>query len=1126
MIIQCIPQISPLNPLSGILPLAFVLIISMIREGIEDYRRYTDDKAANSQPVRVLRNSQPSASELEEKKRKALKQKPGFNLNFPQCFDIVQAQDLRVGQVVLIYEEEIFPADLILLGTSDKDNRAYIETAALDGEKNLKKREAFPEVNALSRFDRFVFHGQVKLDAPTHELTSFGGSITSKTIKPAISDKQCLMKGAKLKSTAWVTAVIAYTGRQTKLLLNSSSSRQKQSRVEKIMNQLILLILAVQITLCIVAAVLAAIWQGFYADDHYYLDVHDNPGKTLVINFFSYFLLFNTLIPISLVVTIEIVKFIHIFLMQWDVFCHRNEHDLKVSTCTIIEELGQVRYIFSDKTGTLTSNKMELKGLRIFDKNYGDKSFYQTEDQRESLRRLEKKLSKKITVDLDFGFADPALAHTLLDPSPENSERPYVLKTKKGKELVFPTDKARALEFLKLIAVCSDVSVSRNPNSNFLIYSGQSPDEVCLVDAAQRIGVTFVDNRSNEITIRYGLHSQEVSEEKFKLLATLPFTSYRARMSVIIKEKDGTVKLYCKGSDEKVKDKLYNSKSDFTTDPILSETDKYLDAAASKGLRTLYMGMKIIDPQEFEQWKEKMDEQERTAVNTDTEKEDREKKIMSLMDEIEKGMTYLGSSVVEDKLQENVENTIYNLGLAGIQVWMITGDKMGTAKSIGLSCRMFTVGDMDIVEIGDKYIEKIYKEEKGKKVECGEIIKEKEIVADIEKQVKSATQDKHKLGLLITGKLVEYLVNSDFAKEKFINFAKSCTAVVCCRTSASQKATVVRAMKNACPGEITLSIGDGGNDVPMINEAHVGVGIYGKEGMQAAQAADFAIGEFQVLWNLLMIHGRNAYLRVAELILYFFYKNAVFTLPQFYFAFWSFYSGQSFYDDWYITCYNLFFTSLPLLFKAIFETDVHHIKDRVMPLNKIYPFLYIQGRGNTIFNAKNILLYFFYGLIQSLIAFFLPFAFVQSGIIAKDGKVGDLWVFSIISFTTIIIIVNIKLYTIQRFFTWLNVFSFFILSLGLYIAVQWISNYFSVFVIYKTVRSVYESPIYYLSILVCCAFVFVLDHFIQVWTFHINPTPSDFVRLWRNYYDPLDVQGNVRKFKELKSLDTKMRENK
>jgi phospholipid-transporting ATPase len=1084
----------------------------MVREGIEDYRRYLDDRAANSQPVRVLTNVPQEQAKLEQQKEQMKKIYPEFQVGFPGCYEIVKAQDLIVGQVVLLFEDDIFPADLILLGSSDKDNKAYIETAMLDGEKNLKKREVNPTINALSRHDRFVFHGKVVCESPTHELDRFGGVILSRNVKMPISDKQCLMKGAKLKSTDWVTAVVAYTGRETKLMLNSSSGRLKQSRIEKMMNQLIILILLIQIFLCLIAAILAAVFQYKYSKEHYYLKFDDKSGLVFIINFFSYFLLLNTLIPISLVVTIEVVKFIHIFLMEWDVFCYRNTRFLKVSTCTIIEELGQVRYVFSDKTGTLTSNKMELKALRIYNVNYGDQSFYES-----SSAPLKRKLSKRITNDLEFGFSDDMMTGHLSTHNPPDSDTQYSVITSNGRSYELRSEKSRIEEFLKLLATCHDVSSTVIPESEYRLYSGQSPDEVCLVDAAQRLGSSFLDNRTNTLTIRQAFQPNSGKEINVQLLYSMPFTSKRARMSVIIRDEDRTLKLYCKGSDERLKKLLKVSEEVKRTDPVLVETDRYLDAAATKGFRTLYMGMKVLDEEEYNEWAAKMDELERFVPDNEAEAEKKKADIEELMEAMEKGQTYLGASVVEDKLQDNVENTIYNLGKAGVQVWMITGDKMGTARSIGLSCQMFTVGDMDIIEIGEKYVTKKQQIVDGKPTET-DYIDEDQILADIDVQVTEANNKGKKLGLLITGTLVEYMVKSYKSKQKFISFAKTCTAVVCCRTTASQKAAVVRAMKDACPGEITLSIGDGGNDVPMINEAHVGVGIYGKEGMQAAQAADFAVGEFQVLWNLLMIHGRIAYIRIAELILYFFYKNVVFTMPQFFYAFFCFFSGQSFYDDWYIVCYNLVFTSIPLGLKALFETDVHHIKDNMLPLNRVYPYLYYQGQGNQIFNTKAMIFYLVYGLFHSCVTFFLPLAFVWNIIITEDGKTPDYCIFGLISMTTTVIVVTLKLFNFERFFSWINIIGFAIFGFGLYIIVQWSSQFSSIFKVYRSIKTLYSSPVYYLSVLVCCCLIYSVDHFIAVWNFHVNATPNDFCRLWTTRFNPVDTEENLKRLKKLDAI--------
>lgn len=218
--------------------------------------------------------------------------------------------------------------------------------------------------------------------------------------------------------------------------------------------------------------------------------------------------------------------------------------------------------------------------------------------------------------------------------------------------------------------------------------------------------------------------------------------------------------------------------------------------------------------------------------------------------------------------------------------------------------------------------------------------------------------------------------------------------------------------------KITLAIGDGANDVNMIQEAHIGIGIYGQEGMRAVQASDFAIPEFQGLWRLLFVHGRWSYLRISEMIIYFFYKNMVFTLQQFFFAFIAAFGAQTVYDDWYITFYNLVFTSIPLLIRAGFDQDVYykkvvvekdamvkkiHIENRDT-LKKYYPLLYYMGQENLIFNVKNFWKTVAKGALHGVIIFLMTFFVMRLSVLNSDGYNSDMWYFSITLYTSIILV--------------------------------------------------------------------------------------------------------------------------
>lgn len=176
---------------------------------------------------------------------------------------------------------------------------------------------------------------------------------------------------------------------------------------------------------------------------------------------------------------------------------------------------------------------------------------------------------------------------------------------------------------------------------------------------------------------------------------------------------------------------------------------------------------------------------------------------------------------------------------------------------------------------------------------------------------------------MIQGESLALILSDQGRIQSLLKIVGKCQSVICCRVTPKQKADVVRLVKDRLK-KVTLAVGDGANDVNMIQEAHIGIGIYGNQGMRAVQSSNYAIGQFKVLWKLVLYHGRLNYIRVSECILYFFYKNMVFTLPQFYFAFYCLMSGMSIFDDWYITLYNCVFTFWPVVIRAIFEEDVYY----------------------------------------------------------------------------------------------------------------------------------------------------------------------------------------------------------
>ena len=225
---------------------------------------------------------------------------------------------------------------------------------------------------------------------------------------------------------------------------------------------------------------------------------------------------------------------------------------------------------------------------------------------------------------------------------------------------------------------------------------------------------------------------------------------------------------------------------------------------------------------------------------------------------------------------------------------MLTGDKLETAENIGESCKLIKPRDqMDLTRLSNKQ-------------DVTDFCNEKQVNKNIERMHAGKMA-----GILVEASALAIILDDEETTNLFVKIAKTCEAVICCRVSPGQKAQVVKLVKSSDPEIVTLAIGDGANDVSMIREAHIGVGLYGNEGMSAVQSSDFALGEFKFLWRLTMHHGRLCYLRNAECILYFFYKNLVLTLPHLLYAINSGYNGSLIYDEYYIVCFNMIFTAWP-----------------------------------------------------------------------------------------------------------------------------------------------------------------------------------------------------------------------
>lgn len=894
--IQQIPNVSPTNRYTTIVPLGLVLLASAFKEVKEDFRRHQSDGELNARVAQVL--------------------DPGSG-----TFEARRWRHIRVGDVVRVESNEFFPADLVLISSSEPEGLCYVETANLDGETNLKIKQASPETARLTSPPSVsALRGHMASEHPNNSLYTFDATLHLQlsstpgfsgmpTKQVPLSPDQLLLRGAQLRNTPWIYGLVVFTGHETKLMRNATSAPIKRTAVEKQVNVLILLLFVLLLTLSIASAIGSIVRNSAYTDEMVYLLLaDDSKGKARIFveDILTFVIAYNNLIPISLIVTIEVIKYQQAMLINSDLDMYHQPTDTPAlcRTSSLVEELGQIDYIFSDKTGTLTRNEMEFKQASIGGTSYND----------------------VIDENKQSGEVGP-------DGREMGGQRTWnELKAMMNGETADDGSSAIIDEFLTLLAVCHTVIPERKGDGT-VTFQASSPDEAALVAGAQGLGYEFFVRKPRSIFI-----SVRGMEQEYEILNICEFNSTRKRMSTIVRGPDGKIKLYCKGADTVIMARLSENQ------PFTEQTLVHLEDYATDGLRTLCVAMREIPEQEYRQWVRIYEKAASTIV-------DRGEALDNAAEVIERNLFLLGATAIEDKLQDGVPETIHTLQTAGIKVWVLTGDRQETAINIGLSCRLISES-MNLVIINEENAH-----------DTADLVAKR--LAAVKAQRNEG--DLEEMALIIDGKSLSFALEKDISKA-FLELAVMCKAVICCRVSPLQKALVVKLVKKNM-SSLLLAIGDGANDVSMIQAAHVGVGISGVEGLQAARSADVAISQFRYLRKLLLVHGSWSYARLSKMILYSFYKNITLYMTLFWYSFQNSFSGQVAFESWTLSFYNVIFTVLPPLVIGIFD---QYLSARMLDR---YPQLY----GQIFFNKRRFWGWTLNAFYHSLLAYiFVTAAFWAS----------------------------------------------------------------------------------------------------------------------------------------------------
>ncbi|KAJ3240658.1 hypothetical protein HDU81_003242 [Chytriomyces hyalinus] len=968
--LQLIPTVSPTGQFTTILPLSFFVIVSMIKEGYDDYFRHKQDAVENHSPVYRLvasKDGKPANSSWER----------------------IACKHVHVGDIIRIKDREFVPVDLIVLSSSNAGGVCFVETSNLDGETNLKQRQALKctsdtihDIASLASY-----HAMIHTESPSGDLYNFDGYLQEPgASKTPLTPIQLLQRGATLRNTNEIYGIAVYTGEESKIRMNSyTPPNAKMPHLQHVTNKVILFILAGLILLSGVGTLAYVLWdrgerlQSNGDLRHWYLAAQANYSLL----FFTFVVLFNAFIPIALYVSMEVVKVVQVYFMMNDLDMYDAERDIpfQANTSSLNEELGQVQYVFSDKTGTLTENVMEF--------------------------RL-------------FSVAGSSIRHPSCPPREDDSiDGSQVINslTTGISTSSFTEEQHQIHEFLISMALCHsvvpDLSQSENaPTSNHskqIIYQSASADEVAIVNAALDLQYVYKERTPSSIILN--LLNQEHDAE-YTLLTLIDFTSDRKRMSTVYRYPDGRIVLITKGADNVILERLCQDTA--LTAAQLSAKRKTLHditGYANEGLRTLLYGYRILDAQEYTAWSQKY-------ADATTSITHRAETVARVAEELEHDLILLGATAIEDRLQDGVPETIENLRRANIRVWMLTGDKTETAINIGRTCNLIKKNShIMVLNDGSCNI-------KGRTASTPEDVAL--IRAWIDSSIdtfmslkrvspKSPTLKNPHVLVVVEGRLLSRLEkhaaassdsSPDATTEKLLDLLIACDNVICCRFSPAQKALLVRAVKDrlskqhSLPGGasplltelngggpstwnrvldtlllrprqsgVTLGIGDGANDIPMLLSAHVGIGITGREGLAASRASDYSIAKFRFLQPLLFVHGRWSYQRISLFVLGTLYKNVCFYGTQAVFQFWCGFSGTSLFEQWTLASNNVLFTSLPVMVVGMFEKDLN--RSTLLAV----PELYRYGQENKGFNFRVQIRWLLQGMFHAVISVLIPALF-------------------------------------------------------------------------------------------------------------------------------------------------------
>lgn len=1047
-ILQVIPGFSTTGKFTTLIPLVIFLGLVIAKEGYYDWKRHRQDLIENKRQAVVLRDILSASKGSVALAERPWEEESSMGLQWTYT----RWRDLKVGDIIRLSRDEDVPADVIVLHADGETGLAYVETMALDGETNLKPKQRPAGLPDCSTIDAMVAcQATLHIEDPNADLYRFDSKFTAEGVTMPLTLDQVIYRGSTIRNTSRTIGVVINTGEECKIRKNAKRETKPKKPALEITTNYIVLFLMMYVLISSSATTMAyVVWKGAQERFAWYLSDTTIPFADIFVGFI---IMFNNVIPLSLYVGLEAIKLGQMSLISGDLEMYHKETDTPagVNTTNNLDDLGQISYVFSDKTGTLTENVMKLRMISIAGKSW--------------LHNMDAKNSR-----VPAAAACDMSTEDMLDYIRSRPNTAFA---------------AKAIRYILAMALCHTCLPERSEDGQ-MDFQASSPDELALVRGARDLGFVVTQRSSRSVTVQIPHQDGSSSGTTYEILDLVEFSSKRKRMSIILRCPDGRIWLICKGADsimvprlrmapaemkgrrggmerfsqygqmspkgwtdrrphqmsglvEEVEsasstysraslpasdswiplrarpthyDLLANNSHDQsrsfdfleTTDVtdeahIIRECFAHIDHYATEGLRTLVYADKFLDTTDYESWKQLYREAE-------TSLDDRQQRIEEISELLEQNLDLVGASAVEDKLQAGVPETIEKMRQAGIKVWMLTGDKRETAINIAHSTRLCgpetTIHVLDVLE--------------------GDLELQITNVADaIQYRVETVYSDPSRshTALVVDGETLTAIEDpsAEHLRRLFTQVVTTVDSVICCRASPAQKALLVNTVRKEPTlttkkgffsfhwlrprprGPITLAIGDGANDVAMISAASVGVGISGREGQQAARTADFSISQFRYLSRLVLVHGRWNYHRTNRFILATFWKETFIFFPQALFQAQAGATGTSLYEPGSLTFVS-FFTAATILIVGTWEQD---LAARTLV---VIPELFRYGQDGEGLNARVYLRWFCNALVAGLVVYAACWYGYTGSELMSDG---GLYAQGLLVFVMCIIWINIKL---------------------------------------------------------------------------------------------------------------------